>query len=210
MKTYLSLSLQILILSDFLFIFYLQSLKWKQENIWTLTISNISSSLIHKILVFLLLLFYQGTDQLVQKPLERRVNRAAAFFDASFINLHVGCGLHCSSLFVLRASWQMMRKCNALTDWDIQSFRELLNPEVGISLWFWVISIENYNDSLSLFLDCWPNSLVFRIAFLKHKVTWNIPELDGYQTIVDFGLVLHNSYVSCWPVGRLKNVWFLW
>lgn len=102
-----------------------------------------------------------------------------------------------------------MWKRNALADWDIQSFGELLNPEVGISLWFWVISIEDYDNSLSLFLNCWPYSFVFGIAFLKHKITWNIPEFDGDQTIVDLGLVLNDSYVSCWSVGRLENVWFL-
>ncbi len=191
-----------------LIIIYILSLK-KQENIWTLTISNLLFSFVHKILILLLLLFYQGSDQLIQKPFESWVNRATAFFDASFINLHVSRRLHCSSLFVFRAPWQMMWKRNALADWDIQCFGELLNPEVGISLWFWVISIENYDNSLSLFLDCWPYSLVFGIAFLKHKITWNIPEFDGDQTIVDLGLVLNDSYVSCWSVGWLENVWFL-
>lgn len=64
-----------------------------------------------------------------------------------------------------------MGKCDTLVDRDIQAFGEFLDPKISISFRFWVVSIKNYYNSLRLFLNSRPYSLIFGAAYIIFSVT---------------------------------------
>lgn len=60
-----------------------------------------------------------------------------------------------------------MRENNTLRNWDVESFWELFDPEVSICLRFWIVAVDYDNDSLSLLLNRWPYSLIFRVTLIN-------------------------------------------
>ncbi len=158
---------------------------------------------------FLSLLLNQGINERAHECVECWVDCWASFFDACFGNFHC-CGCFKYSLFLVSdLPWDVMGKCDTLVDRDIQAFGEFLDPKISISFRFWVVSIKNYYNSLRLFLNSRPYSLIFGAAYIIFSVTWHIPELNWDFSIINICLMLNNPNSCSRPVRVFQYILFL-
>lgn len=124
------------------------------------------SFVVHQVLLFNLLLFDKRIHQIAHKPVKSRQDSRTSLFNAGICYFHVRRSFQCFRFLVSRTTGKMVRETDALVCWDVHCLWEFLDPKLNIVLRFRIISIENYNDSLGLLLNCWPCSLSLRVAWI--------------------------------------------
>lgn len=134
---------------------------------WLIKYNDMLLSLIHQILLLFLLFLDQRVYQGIQESVKSRINRWATLFNTGIENFHVWSCLQSLWLFLSCRSWKMLRKGYALRNGDIESLWEFFNPHISLSLRFWIISIENDNNSLCLLLNPWPNPIILDVSYIK-------------------------------------------
>ena len=118
----------------------------------------------HQVLFFFLLLLDEWIHKGVQKRVECRMDGRTTLFNASISYFHCRSTLQRSWFLLPKIPRNMMRKSNALINWNTKGLWEFFNPKVSITFGFGIISIVHDHDPLRLFLKSRPNSLIFRIA----------------------------------------------
>jgi len=81
-----------------------------------------------------LLLLDERVDERIEESVEGRVDSGTALLNASIEDLHIGSCLQGFWFFVPSGAGKVLTEGDALLHGDVERFRELLNPSIGLSL----------------------------------------------------------------------------
>lgn len=125
------------------------------------------SHVFHQVFFFFLLLLDQWIHKRVQECVECGVDGGTPLLYARIRHFHCGGTLQRPRFLLAKVPRNMMRKSNALINWNTKGLWEFLNPEVSVALGFGIIPVVYDHNALSLFLKGWPNSLIFGVAWVN-------------------------------------------